>query len=74
MSFTFYYMVSIFIEIPDPFYGRMGFRKHKNHYGDFVDDVEEFVMYGSQVSSAMASFICALGTTLPIFSQFTLLG
>ena len=32
----------------------MGLKKHKNICGDLVDDVNYLVMYGSQVSSAIA--------------------
>ena len=59
-------MVSIFIEIPDSFYDRMGLTKYKNKYGDLVDDVDKLVMYGSQVSSVMASYICLV--TIPKLS------
>ena len=50
-------MVSVFIDIPDPFYERMGLKKHNNNYGDLVDDVDDLVMHGSQVNSTMASSI-----------------
>ena len=56
-------MVSIFTDIPDPFYERMEFSKYKNGYGDLVDDVDDLVTYGSRFSSVMASSICLV--TIP---------
>ena len=50
-------MLSIFIDIPDSFYERMGFTNYKNKYGGFVGDADDLVMYGPQVSSTMASSI-----------------
>ena len=35
----------------------MGFKNYKNNYGDLVHNVDDLVMYGSQVSWAMASTI-----------------
>ena len=33
----------------------MELKKHKNNYGNLVDDVDDLVMYGSQVGWAMPS-------------------
>ena len=41
----------------DSFYERMGFKKYKNSYGDLVDEVDDLVMYGFQVSWVMSSTI-----------------
>ena len=35
----------------------MGLKEHNNRYGDLVDEVDDLVMYGSQVNWAMASTI-----------------
>ena len=35
----------------------MGLKNHKNKYGDLVDEVDDLVMYESQVSCAMSSTI-----------------
>ena len=59
-------MVSIVTDIPDPIYDRMGLGKYKNCYGNLISEVDELVMYGSQVSWAMASSICLV--TIPILS------
>ena len=41
----------------------MRFTKFKNNYGDLVDDVEDLVMHGSQVSLADVSSIKLKRTT-----------
>ena len=46
MSHTFYSMVSIFTDIPDPFYENMRFSKYKNKYGDLVADIDDVGTYG----------------------------
>ena len=50
-------MVFICTGIPDTFYNRIGFNTYKNCYGDLVDEVDELVMYGSQIIWAMSSSI-----------------
>ena len=50
-------MVFIFTDIPDPFYNSMRFNKYQNVYGDLVDEVDNLVIYGSQVSLEMTSSI-----------------
>ena len=57
MSYAFYYMVSMFIDMHDQFYERMVFTKYKNKYGDVVDAVDDLVMYATQVNYTMASSI-----------------
>ena len=42
----------------------MGFKKHKHTYGDLVDDVDDLVMYGSQVSWAISSTIRLVTTCI----------
>ena len=49
--------LSFFTDISDPFFENMRFTKLKNNYGDLVDDVEDLVMHGSQVSLANVSSI-----------------
>ena len=51
-----YYLI-LFTGIPDPFFESMKFNKFKNKYGDLVDDVEDLVMHGSQVSLAHVSSV-----------------
>ena len=41
----------------------MQFSKYKNHVGDLVDDKDDFVMYGSQVSTVNSSSILLASTS-----------
>ena len=62
-TYTFYFIVFMFKEITDPFVERMGFSKYNNQFGNLVDDAYDLVMYGYQVSAAIASSICLV--TIP---------
>ena len=66
-------MLFIFLEISDLFYERMEFKKYKNNYGYLVDDLDDLVMYGSQVSWEISSTIRLVTTRtllLPCYGYY----
>ena len=62
MSKSCIHYLTLFTGIPDPFFEIMRFNKFKNKYGDLVDDIEDLVMHGSQVSLANVSSVKLMST------------